>query len=193
VLLVFDEVKTGFRLAPGGAQQRFGVAPDLTALGKILGGGFPVGAVVGRRQVMELASPGKGGVFHSGTYNGHPTAMAAGLAVLRELRAPGTYERLESLAADLKERVSSAARRHGLTVRTPGVGSLFGVVFAETDPRSYRDLARADVAKRRVLDLRLLVEGVYSRAGDRFSLSLAHTDEDIAATGDAFDRAMAWL
>lgn len=195
VLLVFDEVKTGFRLALGGAQERFGVAPDLTALGKILGGGFPVGAVIGRADVMKWAAPGKGTdtLFHSGTYNGHPTAMAAGLAVLRELRKPGTYERLDGLTADLKERVLSAARRRGLDVRTPGVGSVFAVVFADAEPRTYRDLARADATRRRVLDLRLLASGVYSRAGDRSNLSLAHTEADVAATGEAFDRAMATL
>jgi len=195
VLLVFDEVKTGFRVAPGGAQELFGVTPDLTALGKILGGGFPVGAVVGRKDVMRWAAPGKGidTLFHSGTYNGHPTAMAAGLAVLRELQRPGMYERLDALTADLKARVSSAARRHRLEVRTPGVGSVFAIVFAGTEPRTYRELARAAATRRRVLDLRLLTEGVYSRAGDRFNLSLAHTENDVAFTGDAIDRAMATL
>jgi glutamate-1-semialdehyde 2,1-aminomutase len=195
VLLVFDEVKTGFRLALGGAQELFGVAPDLTALGKILGGGFPVGAVLGRADVMKWAAPGKGTdvLFHSGTYNGHPTAMSAGLAVLRELQRPGTYERLEALTSDLKERVVWAGTRRGFDIRTPGLGSVFAIVFADAEPRSYRDLARADATRRRALDLRLLAAGVYSRAGDRFNLSLAHSEEDVAATGDAFDRAMAAL
>ncbi len=192
ILLVFDEVKTGFRLGLGGAQSRFGVTPDVTALGKILGGGFPVGAVVGRADVVELARPGHGGdtVFHSGTYNGHPTAMAAGLAVLRELERPGVYDRLEALTADLKDRIGAAARRHGVALQTPGVGPVFGLVLADRAPRDYRELARADGARRRVLDLRLLVNGVYSRPQDRFNLSLAHTDEDIAAAGEAFDRAL---
>lgn len=195
VLVVYDEVKTGFRLAPGGAQERFGVAPDLTALGKILGGGFPVGAVIGRADVMRWAAPGKGTdtVFHSGTYNGHPTIMAAGLAVLGELRRPGTYQRLEALTADLKERVAAAARRHRMDVRTPGIGSVFAVVFADAEPRTYRELARADATRRRALDLRLLSLGVYSRAGDRFNLSLAHTEADVATAGEAFDRAMGML
>lgn len=195
VLVVYDEVKTGFRLAPGGAQQRFGVAPDLTALGKILGGGFPVGAVIGRADVMKWAAPGKGTdtLFHSGTYNGHPTAMAAGLAVLRELQKPGVYERIETRTADLKERVLAAARRRGFDLQTPGIGSVFAIVFADAEPRTYRDLARADATRRRALDLRLLAAGVYSRAGDRFNLSLAHTDADVAATGEAFERAMAQL
>lgn len=195
LLLVFDEVKTGCRLAPGGAQQYFGVRPDLTALGKILGGGFPVGAVGGRADVMRWAAPGKGidTLFHSGTYNGHPTVMAAGLAVLRELQQPGTYERLTALADELKERVAAAARRHRLDVQTPGIASVFSIVFAGSEPRTYRDLARADATRRRVLDLRLLADGVYSRAGDRFNMSLAHTEADVAYTGDAVDRAMAQL
>jgi glutamate-1-semialdehyde 2,1-aminomutase len=195
VLVVYDEVKTGFRLAPGGAQQRFGVAPDLTALGKILGGGFPVGAVVGRAEVMRWAKPGKGtdALFHSGTYNGHPTAMAAGLAVLRELQKPGVYERIEALTAELKLRVTAAGRHRGFDVRTPGVGSVFAIVFADAEPRTYRELARADATRRRALDLRLLASGVFARAGDRYNLSLAHTESDIATTAEAFERAMATL
>ena len=119
--------------------------------------------------------------------------MAAGLAVLRELNAPGAYERLEDLATDLKERVRSAARRHVLGVQTPGVGSVFSIVFADAEPRSYRDLSHADASRRRMLDLRLLASGVYSRAGDRFNLSLAHTDADVATAGEAIDRAMSGL
>ena len=195
VLLVFDEVKTGFRLGLGGAQGRFGVRPDLTALGKILGGGFPVGAVVGRADVLEQARPGKASesVFHSGTYNGHSTAMAAGSAVLRELERPGVYERLEALSDELKARIHSAARRHEVAVQTPGVGPVFGLLFSDRPPRAYRDVARADVARRRILDLRLLADGVYSRPNDRLNLSLAHSEEHIAETGEAIDRALRGL
>jgi glutamate-1-semialdehyde 2,1-aminomutase len=195
VLLIFDEVKTGFRLGLGGAQGRFGVTPDLSALGKILGGGFPVGAVVGRAEVLDLAIPGpaRDSLFHSGTYNGHPTAMAAGLAVLAELERPGVYQRLEEVTEELKARIHASARRHQVAVQTPGVGPVFGLVFAEQPPRDYRDLARADAARRRVLDLRLLARGVYSRPQDRFNLSLAHTEADIATTAAALDAALAGL
>jgi glutamate-1-semialdehyde 2,1-aminomutase len=195
ILLVFDEVKTGFRLGLGGAQARFGVTPDLSAFGKILGGGFPVGAAVGRVDVLQQARPGKGSesVFHSGTYNGHPTAMAAGLAVVRELQQPGVYDRLQASTDDLKERIHAAARRHRVTLQTPGIGPVFGLLFAERAPQDYRDLAHADGARRRILDLRLLADGVYSRPNDRFNLSLAHTDEHIAQTGDAIDRALRGL
>lgn len=134
--LIFDEIKTGLRVGLGGAQARFGIDPDLTALGKTLGGGLPIGAVLGRADILHLARPGSGSetVFHSGTFNGHPTVMAAGLAVISELERPDVYSRLEALADDLKKRIGAAARRRGLTLTTPGVGPVFGIVFADHQP-----------------------------------------------------------
>ena len=195
ILLVFDEIKTGFRVALGGAQQRFGVRPDLTALGKILGGGLPIGAVLGRADVVDLARPGRAGqaLFHSGTFNGHPTVMAAGLAVISELEKPGTYEALNQLADDFRDRIRAACRRRRVAVTTPGVGPVVGLVLADREPRDYRDVARSDVARRRELDLRLLADGVFLRPQDRFNLSVAHSPQDIAAVAKSVDEALAAL
>ena len=197
ILLIFDEVKTGFRLSPGGAQALYGVEPDLTALGKILGGGFPAGAVVGRQEVLAVLSPSTrvagNRVFHSGTYNGHPTAMAAGLATITELTRPSVFDRLHLLTEELKLRIAGLAASQGIDIAMPGVGSVFSVVFTQRPVRSYRDLVHGDARRRRILDLRLLARGVFASHGDRFSMSTAHSMDDVEETVKAFSFALARL
>lgn len=194
IVLIFDEVKTGFRLALGGAQQYFGVAADLTAVGKILGGGYPIGALLGRGELMRALDPASGPhgstVFHSGTFNGHPAALAAGTATIAELRRPGTYRRLEEAAQHLKDRLHDAARRKGVDLQLPGVGSAFGIVFSSQPIQSYRDLWTADVRARRLFDLRLLARGVFFAQNDRFSLGTCHTAAVIDEVARAADEAL---
>ena len=191
IVLIYDEVKTGFRLALGGAQEAYGVAPDLTVLGKVLGGGFPIGAVGGRRDLMELTTPRPGRpdyehVYHSGTFNGHPLAMAAGLATLEVLLQPGVYRDLFAVTRRLREGIEAALRDAGVPALTQGEGSIFNVLIADRPARSYRDVLATDLDLRRALDLALLMRGVYNQPLNRFSLSIAHTPEVIDRTVEAF-------
>ena len=131
-LLVFDEVMTGFRVGPGGAQGRFGVTPDLTTLGKVIGGGLPVGAFGGRGDIMDLVAPA-GPVYQAGTLSGNPLAMRAGITTLRELGEPGVWSALEMAAAGAAESLQSAADASGVPVSTASVGAMFGY-FISPDP-----------------------------------------------------------
>ncbi|MGQ9697638.1 MAG: glutamate-1-semialdehyde 2,1-aminomutase [Armatimonadota bacterium] len=185
-LLIFDEVITGFRLAFGGAQQVFGITPDLTTLGKIIGGGLPVGAYGGRRDIMEMVAPA-GPVYQAGTLSGNPVAMAAGLATLKELHAPGVYQRLESLSAQLEEGLRAAAEDAGVPVTLNRVGSMFTCFFAEAPVTDYASAKRSDTARYARFFWAMAERGVYL-APSQFEagfVSLAHTPEDIAATVSA--------
>ena len=142
-LLIFDEVVTGFRVALGGAQELFGVTPDLTAFGKIIGGGLPVGALGGPATLMDRLAP-VGDVYHGGTFAGHPLAMAAGIATLRHLRARPPYAKLEQLGQRLADRLSAAARRSGVPVRINRVGSMLTVHFSSTPVRRLTDVKAGD-------------------------------------------------
>src|SRR5436309_3941254 len=144
-LLIFDEVMTGFRVGPGGAQERLDIRPDLTTLGKIVGGGFPVGAYGGRADLMRQIAP-EGPVYQAGTLSGNPVAMAAGLATLRETQRPGFYEALERRTARLVAGIGDAARRLGVPVTTGQAGSLWGVYFAPGRIRSFADAKTSDTA-----------------------------------------------
>src|SRR5712691_8629964 len=135
-LLIFDEVITGFRVAWGGAQARYGVRPDLTCLGKIIGGGLPVGAYGGSRVLMELVAP-LGGVYQAGTLSGNPLAVAAGLATLRALERPGVYERLEAMGARVEREITEAAAAAGVPVRVNRVGSMLTVFFTDGPVTDY--------------------------------------------------------
>jgi glutamate-1-semialdehyde 2,1-aminomutase len=198
IVLIFDEVKTGFRISLGGAQAFYGVQPDLTALGKIVGGGFPIGVVGGKREILELASPSDSRnrgetVFHSGTFNGNPMSLAAGLATIRHVAQPGTFERIVARTTRLRTEIESLGQHYGIPVKTIGVGTIFNVVVVEGEITNYRDLrfARKDV--RLALDFLLMDHGVYSKPLNRFSMSEAHGDEEIRATVDAFERSFAVL
>ena len=190
-LLVFDEVITGFRVGLGGAQELYGVTPDLTTLGKILGGGFPVGAFGGRAEIMNQLSP-DGAVYQAGTLSGNPVAMAAGLATLRELTKPGVYDRLSETAARLGRLTQDAARDAGVTVTTTRVGSMMGLFFARGPIRSFDDVSKCDTALFAKYFHALLERGVYI-APSQFEagfVSLAHTDEIIDETAHCVREAL---
>ena len=185
-LLIFDEVITGFRVAWGGAQARYGVRPDLTCLGKIIGGGLPVGAYGGSRRIMERVSP-LGGVYQAGTLSGNPLAVAAGLATLRALQTPGTYERLEALGARVERDVVEAARAAGVPVTVNRVGSMLTVFFTDGPVTDYSSAKRADTA-RYARYFHAMREGGVFLAPSQFEaafVSLAHRDEDLAVAARA--------
>jgi glutamate-1-semialdehyde 2,1-aminomutase len=185
-LLIFDEVITGFRVAWGGAQARYGVRPDLTCLGKIIGGGLPVGAYGGSRRIMERVSP-LGGVYQAGTLSGNPLAVAAGLATLRALQTPGTYERLEALGARVERDVVEAARAAGVPVTVNRVGSMLTVFFTDGPVTDYSSAKRADTA-RYARYFHAMREGGAFLAPSQFEaafVSLAHRDEDLAVAARA--------
>jgi glutamate-1-semialdehyde 2,1-aminomutase len=183
-LLVFDEVITGFRVAWGGAQERFGVLPDLTTLGKIIGGGLPVGAFGGRREIMETVAP-LGATYQAGTLSGNPLAMAAGAATLRVLGEPGVYERLEALAARLADGLVEAAEASGVPVTLNRVGAMMTLFFCGGPVRSFAEAKRADTAAFAACWRHMLDHGVYL-APSQFeatmvSLALADADLEHAA------------
>lgn len=193
-LLIFDEVMTGFRVARGGAQALLGIRPDLTTLGKVIGGGLPVGAIGGPAALMDHLLP-DGTVFQAGTNSGNPVAMSAGLATLRKLRAPGFYEALSARVTTLTTGLAVAAKRHGLNFTTHAVGGMFGLFFTNEEVRSYDQVMRCDVDRFRHFFHALLAEGIYlaPSAFEAGFVSSAHTDTDIAATIAAADRAFSRL
>jgi len=185
-LLIFDEVITGFRVAWGGAQARYGVRPDLTCLGKIIGGGLPVGAYGGSKAVMEKVAP-LGGVYQAGTLSGNPLAVAAGLATLRALERPGVYERLEALSARVERDIVEAAAAVGVAVTVNRVGSMLTVFFTEGPVTDYASARRADTA-RYARFFHAMREGGVFLAPSQFEaafVSLAHGEEELAAAARA--------
>jgi glutamate-1-semialdehyde 2,1-aminomutase len=183
ILLIFDEVMTGFRVAYGGAQQLYGVTPDLTTLGKIIGGGLPVGAFGGRRNIMELLSP-SGGVYQAGTLSGNPLAMSAGLATLSLLREEGFYATLEEKSSRLAAGIVQAAADAGCPIRSTRVGSMLCAFFSDGDVRGWTTAARCDTVAFGKFFRAMLERGVYL-APSQFEtafVSMAHSDEDIERT-----------
>jgi glutamate-1-semialdehyde 2,1-aminomutase len=181
-LLIFDEVMTGFRLAPGGAQERFGISPDLTCLGKIIGGGLPVGAFGGRADIMDCLAP-LGPVYQAGTLSGNPIAMAAGLAALEELGKP-VYKALESAGARLEEGMRDAAKSAGVPVRFNRCGSMFCAYFTEEPVWNLADAMKSDRGRFTKFFHGMLREGIYF-APSQFEagfISTAHTRADLDAT-----------
>jgi glutamate-1-semialdehyde 2,1-aminomutase len=191
-LLIFDEVITGFRVAPGGAQALYGVRPDLTCLGKILGGGLPVGAYGGRADVMNRVAP-LGPVYQAGTLSGNPLAMAAGIATLDGLLAPGTYERLESLAIRLQMGLSRAIQAHGLMVTTNRIASMFTVFFCRGPVGDYGTAKTCDTKRYARFFHAMLDRGVYLPPAqfETAFVSTAHTEADIDAAVRAAGEALA--
>jgi glutamate-1-semialdehyde 2,1-aminomutase len=185
IVLIFDEVITGFRVAKGGAQERYRVTPDLTTLGKILGGGLPIGAYGGREEIMDRVAP-EGPVYQAGTLAGNPLAMRAGAAMLRALRAPGVYERLEAASARLEAGLRSAASAASLPTRLTRVGSLMTLFFSGREPVDWASVADADTKMYALYFRRMLERGIYL-APSQFEaafVSLAHTDALIDRTID---------
>lgn len=189
-LLIFDEVITGFRVSYGGAQGLYGVRPDLTCLGKIIGGGLPVGAYGGRRDIMQMLAP-IGPVYQAGTLSGNPLAMSAGIATLEALRAPGVYEALEMRAARLAQGLLDAAASAGVSVCGTRVGSMMTTFFTSGPVTDYATACRADTRMYAAFFRAMLEQGVYL-APSQFEcafVSLAHSDEDIAKTLNAAEKA----
>ncbi|MBI4347486.1 MAG: glutamate-1-semialdehyde 2,1-aminomutase [Elusimicrobia bacterium] len=189
-LLVFDEVITGFRLGLGGAQERFAIEPDLTCLGKIVGGGFPIGAYGGRREVMELVAP-LGPVYQAGTLSGNPVAVAAGLECLRTLRRTSPYARLESLTRRLARGLQQAADEAGVPARVQSTGSMFTLFFTSNAVRDYASAKTADTKRYARFFQAMLDAGVYLPPAqfEAAFLSAAHTPADIDRTIAAARRA----
>ena len=159
-LLIFDEVMTGFRVSPGGVQQITNITPDLTALGKIIGGGLPVGAFGGRADIMDHLAP-LGPVYQAGTLSGNPLAMAAGIAGLRLLQELNPYEQLNQLGLQIRETLLSAANQKGLALQVPQVGSMFAIFFSENPVRNYDDATASDTESFKKLFHHCLDNGVY--------------------------------
>jgi glutamate-1-semialdehyde 2,1-aminomutase len=186
-VLIFDEVMTGFRVARGGAQELYGIRPDLTTLGKIIGGGMPVGAFGGKRDIMEHLAP-LGPVYQAGTLSGNPVAMAAGLVTLELLSAPGFHASLAQKTAALVEGLTRAARTAGVPFSTNHVCGMFGLFFtAEPSVRYYRQVMNCDVARFKRFFHAMLDQGVYlaPSAFEAGFVSAAHTPDDIARTVEA--------
>ena len=193
-LLVFDEVITGCRVARGGAQERFGITPDLTILGKIIGGGLPVAAYGGPAELMDQLSP-TGNVYQAGTLSGNPLAMAAGIATLQLLDEPGVYARLEASAQRLSEGLATAAEDAGVTVQLQRVGSMMTMFFSDRPASDYATARTADTARYARYFHLMLDRGAYF-APSQFEcgfVSTAHSDDDIDATIDAAASAFAAL
>jgi glutamate-1-semialdehyde 2,1-aminomutase len=190
-MLIFDEVITGFRVAPGGAQQRFGVTPDLTCLGKVIGGGLPVGAYGGRADLMALIAP-EGPVYQAGTLSGNPIAMASGMATLEQLRAPGAYDHLERLGAALQIGLERAARQAELPMRVQRIGSMLTPFFCSDPVTDEASARRADTVRYGRIFHALLERGIYPPPSqfEAWFVSLAHTEDDVAATCQAVEAAL---
>ena len=182
---IFDEVMTGCRLARGGAQERYGLTPDLTTLGKIIGGGMPLAAYGGREEIMNVVAP-LGPVYQAGTLSGNPVAVAAGLATLARL-TPDLYERLERLGAMLEAGLVEVTRKAGVAARVQRVGSMITLFFREGPVRSWDDAASSDTKRFGAWHQGLIARGVYwppSQFEAAF-LSGAHTEADITRTIEA--------
>ena len=205
IALIFDEVKTGFRMGITGAQGIYQIKPDLTALGKVLGGGFPVGAVGGRKEIMDLSSPVGGmniltdsaesseshkPLFHSGTYNGHPLVMAAGLKTIEILSQVNFYQDLEKQTQRLRKGIEQLMEHYGLPAQTIGVGSIFNIVFSTEPIKQIQDVLASDLSIRKSLDRYLIKHGVYLKPMNRLSMSITHNDKIIDQTLERFEAAL---
>ncbi len=190
-VLIFDEVMTGFRLARGGAQERFGVVPDMTTLGKVIGGGLPVGAFGGKREIMDQLAP-TGPVYQAGTLSGNPLAMAAGLATLHATGEPGFYERLEEMGARWKEGMREAASEGDVPVTVSQVGSMVSVFFTEGPVTDFASAAASDLEAFKSFFWHMLSRGVYLAPSQYETgfLSAAHVEADLEKT---FAAAREWF
>jgi len=182
-VLIFDEVMTGFRVALGGAQARYGIRPDLTTLGKVIGGGLPLAALGGRREIMEKLAP-LGPVYQAGTLSGNPLAVAAGLATLQLVAQPRLLERIEATTRALVEGLSEEARKAGLPFSAQAIGSMFGLYFRASPPQSYAEVMQCDRERFNRFFHAMLEQGVYlaPSAYEAGFVSAAHGEAEIDAT-----------
>ncbi len=193
-LLMFDEVMTGFRIAYGGAQEKFGVTPDLTTLGKVIGGGLPVGAYGGREEIMSMVAPA-GPMYQAGTLSGNPLAMTAGIETLKLLEEKGTYEQLDKITQKLTDGLLKIAKETGHAVSTGQISAMFGMFFTGEQVHNYDDAKKSDLTKFKGFHRGMLERGIYL-APSQFEAgftSLAHTDEDIDRTLTAAREVMSSL
>lgn len=193
-LLIFDEVMTGFRVAFGGAQHLYGIRPDLTCFGKIIGGGMPVGAYGGRKEIMCRIAP-EGAIYQAGTLSGNPVAMAAGIATLKQLQQPGVYSALERLSARLADGLAEAARRHNVPVTFNRVGSMLGMFFTDQAVVDFEGAKKCDLERFARYYRYMLDAGIYL-APSQFEacfVSLAHDEAAIDKTIEAAERSLAAL
>lgn len=188
-LLIFDEVITGFRLRLGGAQEFYGVMPDITCLGKIIGGGLPAGAFGGRAEIMDLLAP-SGPVYQAGTLSGNPLAMAAGIAVLKRLSEKGFYEKLNARAADFISGLKKISAANGITLAA--AGSIFSVFFSKNEVRDYDGLKKCDTKRFAAFHNAMLDEGIYMSPaqGEADFLSIKHTPAVLARTLSILQRGL---
>jgi glutamate-1-semialdehyde 2,1-aminomutase len=193
-LLIFDEVMTGLRLARGGAQELYGITPDLTTLGKVIGGGLPVAAVGGRKDIMQKIAP-LGPVYQAGTLSGNPVAVAAGLATLKLVDTPQFQPRIEATTRRLVEGLAAAAKSAGVTFSSQSIGSMFGLYFRQAPPQSFAEVMQCDAQRFNRFFQSMLAQGIYlaPSAYEAGFVSSAHSDEDIeqtlAAAKEAFRHA----
>jgi glutamate-1-semialdehyde 2,1-aminomutase len=185
-LLIFDEVITGFRVALGGAQQLYGVEADITCLGKIIGGGLPVGAFGGRSEIMDILAP-VGPVYQAGTLSGNPLATAAAIATIDILEREGTYEKLEASSSMLEAGLADAARAAGVDVTVNRVGSIMSCFFTDREVRNFADVQSTDIERFKKFFSSMLAEGIYlaPSAYEAMFVSLAHSEQDIKKTVEA--------
>ena len=190
-LLIYDEVMTGFRVALGCAQGLHGITPDLTTLGKVVGGGMPLAAFGGRADVMAKIAP-LGNVYQAGTLSGNPLSVAAGLATLKLIQAPGFHDTLNRRSARLAQGLADAAREAGVTMCTDSVGGMFGFYFSETVPTSHAEATRCDIERFKRFFHEMLAEGIYlaPSAYEAGFISIAHSDELVEQTIAAARRAL---
>jgi len=182
-LVIFDEVMTGFRVAYGGAQSVYGIRPDVTCFGKIIGGGLPVGAYGGRKEIMERIAP-QGPIYQAGTLSGNPVAMAAGIATLQQISRPGFYESLDRKSERLATGLQAAAERRGLAVSIARVGSMLGMFFTDIQVKNFEDAKTSDLDRFCTYYKGMLDSGVYLAPSqfEALFVSAAHTDEQIDTT-----------
>jgi glutamate-1-semialdehyde 2,1-aminomutase len=193
-LLIFDEVITGFRVAYGGAQALYGIIPDLTCLGKIIGGGLPIGAYGGRREIMEMMAP-VGPVYQAGTLSGNPLVMTAGIETIKVLSQPGIYSQLEARSSGLEEGIAIAASEAGISLHISRVASLLTAFFSSEAVVDYESATQADTTLFGRFFQQLLSEGIYwppSQFEAAF-VSIAHTDEDIQTAIGAISKVLSQL
>ncbi|WP_096189452.1 aspartate aminotransferase family protein [Evansella halocellulosilytica] len=205
IIFIFDEVKTGYRVALGGAQAIYQVNPDMTTLGKVIGGGFPVGLVGGKEEILNISCPKASGdvfnasesktstakeiLFHSGTYNGHPTILAAGLATIQRLEKD--FANVVSNTNILKANIEDIGKKAGVPLKAIGVGSIFSVVCTtEANILHYRDLQKTDLSLRKEIDFHLISEGIYTKPMNRYSVSTAHGEEELKKTIQAYEKVL---
>jgi len=196
IVLIFDEIVTGFRIAWGGAQEKYGVVPDLATYGKAMSGGFPMAAIAGRSDVMKFLdarrTERKQLVWASGTLNGNPISATAGLTALDVLGRPGSYQHFHKIGGRLRREIETLGARHGVPVQTPGEDAVFGVRFTSRKPlRNWEDLLTSDTQLNLKWSIELLKRGILVNPNEKFYLSLAHTDADVDRTLEACDQAFA--